>query len=88
MSFDENVELISSYNEWVAQRKIMATDVTPEAFLKDQMKQEAADVLFRVVEYIETHGKYDDVTRTYDQISPGYEGRVLHTVHRMLKGEL
>lgn len=54
MGFDENAQMIHDYNEWTGNRRRELNDLTPEAYLKDKMKQEAADRLLLALEYIET----------------------------------
>lgn len=55
MSYDRDVELLDEYNKWVIARKALAADLTPDAFLVDKTKQDAADRVFEAIDYIENN---------------------------------
>jgi len=48
MSFNADVKLIEEYNAWVAERKRLATDLTPEAFLVERAKGDAMSKLIEI----------------------------------------
>lgn len=45
---EDHVEFLKEYNEWIAQRKLSAKDLSPEAFLIDRAKDEALDRIIEV----------------------------------------
>lgn len=89
MSFEQDIELIDSYNDWVLERKRMATDLTPEAFLEDKMRKDAAERVVKALDYIETFGPYmptDAAYRDYDDLK--YRHSRFRTVEEILRGDL
>lgn len=87
MSFEDDVKLIDSYNDWVLERKRMAADLSPEAFLADRMKEDAADRLLGAIDWFENNagkfnhnreGRYD-----YD-----FSDKNIYELEKILRGDL
>lgn len=86
MSFENDVELINGYNEWVLERKRLASDLTPEAYLADRMKQEAADRVIEAVDWFDNvAGKYHPEDRAYDYT---FTDEDVHNLEKILRGDL
>lgn len=90
MSFENDVELINGYNEWVLERKRLATDLTPEAYLADRMKQEAADRVFKALAHIEGLGEWDKDIQSYEHLSGRNDLAQpwLRNIEEILRGDL
>lgn len=84
MSFEQDAELISSYNEWAIQRRAMANDVSPQAFLEDRMKQDAAERVLKAIEHIETLGEWVESSGGYRNTSP--DDQHMRRVELILRG--
>lgn len=88
MSYDENVELINGYNEWVIQRRVLANDVTPEAYLKAKMEEDAGERLLKAVEYIsDNFGEWNQGNGWYeDTESDDVPAQAMRAVEKILRG--
>ena len=65
MNNAEAVELLKGYNEWVIERKRQLNDLTPEAYLEDKIRSDAAERVIKAIDYIETLGNWDEEEGSY-----------------------
>lgn len=52
MAFAENEALLSDYNQWVAERKVVGVDTTPAAYLIDKAKESAYEKVEACLTYL------------------------------------
>lgn len=86
MAFEDEVELINEYNAWVTQRKLLATDVTPEAFLKDRMKEDAGERVIRAIDFIEKNLGGFTTDGVYKKHDPQTRHVPFHEIEKILRG--
>lgn len=61
MAYEDNAELLTEYTQWVAVKKIQATDVSPEAFLMERAQDGAYDRVVEAIAYIKATSWDKDV---------------------------
>jgi predicted nucleic acid-binding protein len=52
VAFAENEALLSDYNQWVAERKVVGVDTTPGAYLVDKAKESAYEKVELCLTYL------------------------------------
>jgi len=83
MDNTEKIDLLKGYNEWVIERKRQLNDLTPEAYLEDRMREDAAERLINAIDYIEGLGTWDEDEGRYARIA---DAVTLRNVEEMLRG--
>lgn len=55
MKFDDEINLLDDYNQWVSNLKLAGPDTSPAAFMEDRAKQTAFERLAKVDEYLKSY---------------------------------
>jgi hypothetical protein len=88
MSFEDDVELISGYNDWVLEQKRLLSDLTPERYLAERMRDDAADRVIKAIELIEGYGNWDEVNGRYTKLMPKISNIPIREIELILRGDL
>ena len=81
----EKVDLLKGYNEWLIERKRQLEDLTPEAYLEDKLREDAAERLIKAIDYIETLGEWNENEGSYGIKATELD---LRNVEEVLRGTL
>lgn len=57
----EQIEFLTEYDQWKAERRVALGDLSPEAFLIDRAKEQALQKLIKISELMEEFYSLDDV---------------------------
>ena len=62
MDVSKDVDLLTEYTQWVSTRKLVASDTSPEEFMRDRLKEVAFDRVQDAIAYLNAeHTHYPDV---------------------------